>query len=718
MSPSDLTSSLGQAETHPLRALLQLGLILVCLLAGGATAVALYGPSMMGPSLASSHFSTLNNRITGVLAHDESDLSWTGNGHIQELRLVGADDTEVLRGSLYVPRLLDWWSGGLIPEKANVALDILTLKIDEQGRFNLLENLVAKAGVDEISPFFDPELLRSEVNYYGIIEKLLFEDARSDAPGIEWLGGNFGIRWSPDGHGTLTFELPNDAFRVKLDWEGMGETFDLASLRGVVEFDGDSSELESILGFPGGITGFMTTHSRVRLEFGGTENGKGGVVPIEVLIGNTAILGDFDGQSFRMIAGAEPPALSMVSFAGLGLLMEGVSSGMPETIKDKLKLQVQEHGTWKWMLKGLTTGVVPLDPTLPLLEGLLASSRLSLGFELSSGLALAPRHVTGEALDVGKATLDWDYDPETLGRGKLAASSALDPNRANLVLGVNKSARKSFELNWTGPSPMPSVGSRMETVNLSHALTRFYTRYLPAWGISLSDVLGISCSLDIARVDSTASMARHGGIVPSWEVKVIGAKAEEPITFFVGEGAVWLDPDETRTLPLQPDQHAGIYETFFSRFLPWFEVLKVNGTRSQAGQLALDVSNLIFRGEKKVWKLEEGFVELSQLDDVEYQIKSGWEDVWVTDEDQALEPFDFTVEPGKVSFEELPFPVGLLAGEIDLDNDSVMLKLVEMNPLFEFLPGEFQNFAKGVTVIGPVRDPACNLPMGNSGEDS
>ncbi len=126
MTLSDPMPAYAQADHSPLRALLQMGLGLVCLILGGVIAVGVYGPSMLGSTLVSSRFSTLNNRIKGVLVHEQSELSWTEHGHIKGLRLVGADDENVLEGSLYVPPLLDWWNGGMLPEQAHVSLDLLS----------------------------------------------------------------------------------------------------------------------------------------------------------------------------------------------------------------------------------------------------------------------------------------------------------------------------------------------------------------------------------------------------------------------------------------------------------------------------------------------------------------------------------------------------------------------------------------------------------------
>ncbi|MCA9001558.1 MAG: hypothetical protein KDB61_06520, partial [Planctomycetes bacterium] len=65
MSTTDPTPLLLQDESNPWRAIRQLGLGLACLVLGGLAAVWLFGPSIMGASLASSHFRTLNNRIQG-----------------------------------------------------------------------------------------------------------------------------------------------------------------------------------------------------------------------------------------------------------------------------------------------------------------------------------------------------------------------------------------------------------------------------------------------------------------------------------------------------------------------------------------------------------------------------------------------------------------------------------------------------------------------------
>ncbi|MDP6385037.1 MAG: hypothetical protein QGI93_02470 [Planctomycetota bacterium] len=175
-----------------------------------------------------------------------------------------------------------------------------------------------------------------------------------------------------------------------------------------------------------------------------------------------------------------------------------------------------------------------------------------------------------------------------------------------------------------------------------------------------------------------------------------------------------MDPDETRSLWLQPGQHGGIYEQFFRSFLPWFDELRVNGGNRANKGLLVDVSNLAFRGDKQVWSLEEGYVEFNQLDDVEYTIASGWKDIWGGDNRHALQSISFEIDQGKATYEELLFPVGLLEGEIDFANGRVDLSLGEVNPLLSLLPDELQNFARGVKVTGPIRNPAPTKPLEDS----
>ncbi|MFT4648959.1 MAG: hypothetical protein ACI9X4_002193 [Glaciecola sp.] len=721
MPPFHLPSTLSQADISPWRAILQLGMGLVFMIVGGVAAVGFYGPSIMGSALASSHFSSLNGRIRGVLEHEQSNLPWVGESHIKGLTLTGGKQ-EILSGSLHVPGLLDWWSEGLIPGKAHVDLDLLNLTVDPSGHFNLLENLVAKAGVSKSSPFFDRDLLNAEVRYWGNIEELVFVDQRSAAEPQVWQDSTFDVSWSPDGMGTLKLTLGGDQLEINLNWEGMGATFSLASLRGEVKFDGDSSALEALLGFPGGITNSMADNSTVRLKFAGEQGAQGGTVPLTIVIADASIKGVFDGSSFKMIPGAMPASLGMRRYAGLNALLNGLTEGLPAVLKDKVGFAIgSEDASWTWMLKGLETGVTPVDASLPFLEGLLASSRLDLSYRMTRGLTLSPKKNTGESLDLGSSTLDWSYDPVAAkGTGKLTASTPLEPNVANLVLGVNNKLRKGFELDWSGTSPMPSVDAQLESANLSHTLTSFYSSYLPSWGGSLPGVLGASCSLEMRRLDPNSPADKHGGLVPSWMAKVSGAKSAlgDDFTFYVGDGVLWMDPGQTKSLALQPGRHAGIYDVFFSRFLPWFELLKVNGMGFEGGELLVEVSNLVFRGENLSWQLDEGFVELPQMDDVDYQIKRGWVDVWGDDEGQALEPIAFEVAAGKVTYEDLLFPVGTFQGQINLENGVVDLHLTAVNPLFALLPGDFKDFAKGVKVTGSVRDPECSKLIDTPNEDS
>jgi len=102
---------------------------------------------------------------------------------------------------------------------------------------------------------------------------------------------------------------------------------------------------------------------------------------------------------------------------------------------------------------------------------------------------------------------------------------------------------------------------------------------------------------------------------------------------------------------------------------------------------------------------------------VEYEIRKGWGDVWGNDQTLGLEPFAYEVLAQKVIFDQgLPFPVGSLEGSIDLASGQVDLELVQLNPLLEFLPGDFGSFVTGVKINGPLNDPECSMPM--SGEDS
>ncbi len=715
MTLSDPMPVYAQADHSPLRALLQMGLGLVCLVLGGVLAIGMYGPSMLGSTLASSRFSNLNNRIQGVIVHEQSDLSWTEDGHIKGLVLRGADNTEVLKGSLYVPRLLDWWSGGIIPQRAHVSLDVLSLAIDPSGSFNLLENLAAKAGVAEASPFFNGDLLNSTVNYYGDIGRLEFEDQRSSTEKVTWSNVTFGVKWNPSGSGHFELRMGDGSLAVELDWEGMGETFSINSLKGDVKYDGESKDLEALLGFPGGITGAMTDMLRVELNFHGGEEANQGFVPTAIRIGDTVFSGQFDGSSFKMTAGPKDPRLLQQNFKVLEDLLAELSGGFPDSVRNKVGLTIEHHNSWTWILKGLETGITPIDPTLPILEGLMATSRLAVAYEMNRGLSLSPSQGVGETLDLGESTLNWTYDPvRGLGLGKLEAASPLAPDLANLVLGVKKEADRGFAMNWSGPSPWPSKGVRFESAKLSHTLTAFFLSYLPTWGTSLPGVLGNSCSVDLRRLtDDEAKEGKHGGRVPGWELGVIGAKHAlgEDFIGYVGEGSLWMDPDQTRSLMLQPGRHGGIYEQFFSGFLPWFDVFKVNGGSQGGGGMLVEVGNLAFTGKNLVWGLEEGYVEFTQLDEVEYTIKKGWRDIWGGDNNQALEPISYDVDMGKVTYEDLQFPVGLFNGIIDFADGRVDLTLEEVSPLLALLPDELQNFALGVVVTGPVDNPEPREPL-------
>ncbi len=718
MTLSDSMPAYAQADHSPLRALLQMGLGLVCLILGGVVAVGMYGPSMLGSTLASSRFSTLNNRIKGVLVHEQSVLSWTEHGHIKGLRLVGSDDEDVLRGSLYVPPLLDWWNGGLLPEQAHVSLDLLRLTMDPMGNFNLLQNLIAKAGVAEESPFFNEDLLNGTVNYYGDIEKLVFEDQRSTAGPVSWSDVTFEVSWSPGGLGHLELHLGGDQLEVELNWEGMGETFSIASLKGDVKYNGSSKDLETLLGFPGGITGAMSDMVRVALNFRGGEGSDQDFIPTDIRIGDTVFPGQFDGSSFKMNAGSDDPSLGPRGFKVLDNLLAELSGALPDSLRDKVGLAIEHHNSWTWILKGLETGITRIDPSLPMLEGLLASSRLVLAYEMNRGLSLSPTKGVGDVLDLGESSLNWTYDPESgRGSGKLEAFSPLDPNLANLMLGISKKEHKGFELHWSGSSPWPSKDVQLGSAKLSHTLTEFYLSYLPAWGASLPGVLGASCSMNLRRLSAEeADDTKHGGRVPGWELGVSGAKHRvgEDFVGYVSEGSLWMDPDQTRSLLLQPERHGGIYEQFFGHFLPWFDTLKVNGGSKTGGGLLVDVSNLAFRGENLIWGLEEGLIELAQLDEVDYTIESGWNDIWGADNSQTLEPISFEVDRGKATYEELQFPVGMLEGVIDFTADRVDLSLMEVNPFLGLLPEELQNFARGVRVLGPIRDPGPTKPLEDS----
>ena len=726
MTPTDLTSTLNQADSNPWRAILQLGLGLGCMVLGGLAAIGLFGPSLMGSSLTSSHFSTLKNRIHGVLDYDQSFLSWMDDCHIKGLRLVDTDENEVFKGSLQVPRLLDWWSLGLIPNRAHASLDELNLTMDADGNCNLLDNLAARAGVSKVSPFLDSTLLTETVSYDAVIDRFIFEDQRSTAGPVTWDDSGFDIGWRPDGPGHLDLYLGGDQLEVNLDWQGIGESFVLASLRGKVTYEGPAKALEALLGFPGGIIGSLPDHLRISLSFAGKQDALGDEVSVEILIWDAMIRGIFDGKSFKMTPSAEAPNLGMRRFAGLNSLLEGLTAGMPETMRSKLRLGMEEGESWKWMLEKLETGITPIDWTLPFLEGVLASSRLELGYKMASGLTLAPQDNVGQSLDLGQSTLDWSYDPEVgRGRGLLKASMALGSNMnnvASLMLGANKNLRKNFELKWTGPSPMPSVATQLQATSLTHAATGFFSSHLPSWGSSLAGVLGNSCSVDIRRLDPNSAEGKHGGLKPSWEITVAGVDTDlgDDLVVYVGDGALWMDADKTKNLQLQPGLHGGIYDAFFSRFLPWFDSFKVGSDDFVGGELLVEVSNLIFRGKGVQWRLDEGIVELPQLDDVDYRIKRGWKIVWGEDETQALESIAYEVQPGRVHFEDLLFPIGTLTGSIDFDNDRVDMNLDELNPIWDLLPlpDEYKTFAKGLKVTGQISNPEYSMPYSGSSQDS
>ncbi|MCA9002835.1 MAG: hypothetical protein KDB61_13005, partial [Planctomycetes bacterium] len=432
----------------------------------------------------------------------------------------------------------DWWSEGLIPDRVQAELESLNVTVDGQGHCNLFENLLGRPGGSQISPFFDGALLGRPVHYEGKIERLTFEDLRASAGAVTLEGITFDVHWNPEGECSAVVEGGLGTFLMDIAWRGMGDRFELGSLKGRITFEGPTAELERWLGFPGGLTGSMQDQVGVSLKFLGNGQAGASQVPAELRISTTLIQGTFDGHSFKMAPREEPANWIMPDFAGIDHVLAGLSAGLPEELGRQVRLAMEPNVSWTWILQELETAVTPIDRTLPLFEGLLASSRMEWKCAMNPGLNLAPVEFGGDTLELGKSTLNWRYDPEVGGgRGSLIADMPLVPENGNLaLLGMSRALRKAFQFEWTTPGPMPGSNARMESASLSHTLTRYFASYLPAWGESLPQVLGDSCEVQIRRLDPGNRAAKHGGLIPTWQVGIRGTESQEQAdwTLYIG----------------------------------------------------------------------------------------------------------------------------------------------------------------------------------------
>jgi len=528
---------------------------------------------------------------------------------------------------------------------------------------------------------------------------------------------------------------------------GAGSTFELQSLTGEVDWKAPTQAVGKLLGVPEGLAWLLGPNLDLHLTLGGegatTENIPFHLVASGKLDHYGSLHGTFDGshwelqptdveglQNPREVGGASPRDgffQRMGSHEGLRSWLRSLSLALPQPPEPiGVFTEANDQSNWDLYIGSFRSGVGTPRRDLPLLEGWLAACAFEVQVVSMAQVSLKAAAADGgvlagaQGLNLDQATLDWSYSPiEGVGRGELSTAASADRvNNINTVLtslsmttGDTSALIPTLELKWFGRSPFPIVQPEIQSVVLSNTLTSFFQGYMPSWAVTATHMLGKACTL---RLEAGLYPGPDGVETNAWKLGLEGTRplGVPLIPLYLDRERLWSEPSVPGMLELDPITPGGAYERFFARFLPWLAKIRIpSGTRD--GWL-VEFRDLLVEPGNSGWNITGGSFVFSELTDDVYTLNRDWSEAWGADANTVHE-IALRVDRGRVYFDELEFPVGTLAGSIDLDADMVSLKLEELNPVLKSLPsflgGEAVSMAPGNMLQGSIARPSWLKPV-------